>query len=105
MLRRLPRRLTTSGECRVAGRFRLWFATEGMDRCFDRPAIFQGKRMSVVKIYVVKYLQPAEAMVAAVSAKAAVDVFLARRDTPKGAVIQGAYWAHNDTICMAERRK
>ena len=25
---------------------------------------------------------------------AAVDVFLARRDTPKGVVIQGAYWAH-----------
>lgn len=50
--------------------------------------------MSVVKIYVVKYLQPAEAMVAAVSAKAAVDVFLARKDCPKGAVIQGAYWAH-----------
>ena len=65
-----------------------------MDRCFDRPAIFQGKDMSAVKIYVVKYLQPAEALVAAVSPKAAVDVFLARRDSPKGAVIQGAYKAH-----------
>lgn len=50
--------------------------------------------MSVVKIYTVKYLLPSEALVAAASPKAAVDVFLARRDTPKGVVIQGAYWAH-----------
>ena len=52
--------------------------------------------MSAVRIYVVKYLEPAEALVAAVDAKTAVDVFLARASCPRGAVIQGAYWAHGD---------
>ena len=52
--------------------------------------------MSAVRIYVVKYLEPAEALVAAVDAKTAVDVFLARASCPRGAVIQGAYRAHGD---------
>jgi hypothetical protein len=52
--------------------------------------------MSAVNIFVVKYLEPAEALVAAVDAKTAVEVFLARASCPRGAVIQGAYRAHGD---------
>ena len=52
------------------------------------PLSFRG---TVVKIFVVKYLEPAETRVAAVDAKTAVDVFLSRKLLPKGVVVQGAY--------------
>ncbi len=52
--------------------------------------------MAAVSIYIVKYLEPTEALVAAVDAKTAVDMFLARASCPRGAVIQGAYRAHGD---------
>ncbi len=52
--------------------------------------------MSAVRIYVVKYLEPAEALVAAVDAKTAVDVFRARASCPRGVVIQGAYRSHGE---------
>lgn len=52
--------------------------------------------MPAVSIYVVKYLEPTEALVAAVDAKTAVDMFLARASCPRGAVIQGAYRAHGE---------
>ena len=52
--------------------------------------------MSAVRIYVVKYLEPMEALVAAVDAKTAVEVFLSRKTLPRGAVVQGAYRSHGE---------